>query len=41
MRAGQWSTPGRGPYELVVQLTWMTPGPDVLRRELTRRLPAS
>ncbi len=41
MRPGQWSTPGRGPYELVVRLTWMTPGPDALRRELARRLPTT
>ncbi|MFI6068449.1 hypothetical protein ACIA47_24700 [Micromonospora sp. NPDC051227] len=41
MRPGQWSTPGRGPYELVVRLAWMTPGPDALRRELARRLPTS
>ncbi|MET7866107.1 hypothetical protein [Micromonospora taraxaci] len=41
MRAGQWSTPGRGPYELVVRLNWIEPGTDALRRELTRRLPAS
>ncbi|MEU7975252.1 hypothetical protein AB0B48_24765 [Micromonospora sp. NPDC049089] len=40
MRAGQWSPPGRGPYELVVRLTWMEPRTDALRRELTRRLPA-
>ncbi|MFF5055437.1 hypothetical protein ACFY1S_19880 [Micromonospora sp. NPDC000663] len=39
MRPGQWSTPGRGPYELVVPLTWMTPDRHVLRRELARRLP--
>ncbi|RLP94099.1 hypothetical protein [Micromonospora sp. CV4] len=38
MQPGQWSTPGRGQYELVVQLTWMTPDRDVLRRELARRL---
>ncbi|WP_238657242.1 hypothetical protein [Micromonospora foliorum] len=41
MRPGQWSTPGRGPYELVVRLVWMTPGPDALRRELARRLPTT
>ncbi|MGC5309002.1 hypothetical protein [Micromonospora zamorensis] len=41
MQPGQWSTPGRGPYELVVRLAWMTPGPDALRRELARRLPTS
>ncbi|MGW5559297.1 hypothetical protein ACWER9_18990 [Micromonospora sp. NPDC003944] len=41
MRAGQWSTPGRGPYELVVRLAWMRPGPDALRRELARRLPTT
>ncbi|MCG5448063.1 MULTISPECIES: hypothetical protein [Micromonospora] len=41
MRPGQWSTPGRGPYELVVRLNWMTPGPDTLRRELARRLPTT
>ncbi|MBQ1040108.1 hypothetical protein [Micromonospora sp. C81] len=41
MRPGQWSTPGRGPYELVARLAWMTPGPDMLRRELARRLPTT
>ncbi|MET8233725.1 hypothetical protein ABZS77_23940 [Micromonospora sp. NPDC005298] len=41
MRPNQWSTPGRGPYELVVQLTWMIPDRHALRRELARRLPAT
>ncbi|MFF0122972.1 hypothetical protein ACFYP0_12270 [Micromonospora arida] len=41
MGPGQWSTPGRGPYELVVRLSWMRPGPDALRRELARRLPTA
>ncbi|MEW2143678.1 hypothetical protein AB0869_12790 [Micromonospora vinacea] len=41
MRPGQWSTPGRSPYELVVRLAWMTPGTDALRRELARRLSPS
>ncbi|MET8091796.1 hypothetical protein [Micromonospora sp. NPDC005220] len=41
MRPRQWSTRGRGPYELVVRLAWMRPGPDVLRRELARRLPTT
>ncbi|MEU8425469.1 hypothetical protein AB0C15_31805 [Micromonospora sp. NPDC048835] len=41
MRAGQWSTRGRGPYELVVRLDWMTPDTDTLRRELARRLPTT
>ncbi|MGW0218616.1 hypothetical protein ACWDXH_29925 [Micromonospora chokoriensis] len=41
MRPGQWSTPRRGPYALVVRLSWMEPGTDTLRRELARRLPTS
>ncbi|MEU8182662.1 hypothetical protein AB0B85_24065 [Micromonospora sp. NPDC049044] len=41
MRPGQWSALGRGRYELVVQLAWMTPDREVLRRELARRLPVT
>ncbi|WP_156313267.1 hypothetical protein [Micromonospora sp. HK10] len=38
----QWTGHGQsGPYEIVVPLAYMTPGRDVLRRELARRLPAS
>ncbi|MGW5668922.1 MerC domain-containing protein [Micromonospora sp. NPDC003776] len=39
LRPYQWATPGqRRPYELTVRLSWMTPGRDVLCRELARRL---
>lgn len=42
LRPGQWAAPGqRRPYALTVQLAWMTPSSDVLRRELARRLPTA
>lgn len=42
LRPRQWAVPRqRRPYELTVRLHWMTPSPDVLRRELARRLPTA
>ncbi|MEU7995248.1 hypothetical protein AB0B83_07895 [Micromonospora sp. NPDC049060] len=42
MRRWQWAGYGQSrPYEIVVPLTGMTPGPGVLRRELARRLPGA
>lgn len=42
LRSYQWPAPAqRRPYELTVRLGWMTPGRDVLRRELARRLPTA
>lgn len=40
LRPHQWPAPGqRRPYELVVRINFMTPGRDMLRRELARRFP--
>ncbi|MEU6074197.1 hypothetical protein [Micromonospora sp. NPDC047074] len=42
MRRWQWAGYGQShPYEIVVPLTDVTPGPGVLRRELARRLPGA
>ncbi|MGC4765944.1 hypothetical protein ACLQ20_24100 [Micromonospora sp. DT46] len=42
MRRWQWAGYGQSrPYEIVVPLTGMTPGPGVLRRELARWLPGA
>ncbi|MEV4822864.1 hypothetical protein [Micromonospora sp. NPDC049274] len=38
LRPGQWSTPGRGPYELIVPVASMTPDRHTLSRELAKRL---
>ncbi|WP_327031032.1 hypothetical protein OG989_16640 [Micromonospora sp. NBC_01740] len=41
-RRWQWAGYGQSrPYEIVVPLTGMTPGPGVLRRELARWLPGA